>query len=111
MHAGIKKTMKSVNVAHILGGIVLLVVLKKFFSNEFVQSKWWLFVVLGLMIGAYHVSKYLKNTKRWIYLFHVLFVAPTIFSLGIYPVQAREILQLIACAMIAYHAAILAGVV
>ncbi len=103
--------MKSVSVAHIIGGVVLLVVLKKFYSETFVQSKWWLFALIGLMIGGYHMSKYLKNTKRWIYLFHALTVAPAIFLLGIYPQVSREVLQLIACAMIAYHAAILADVV
>ena len=103
--------MKTVNVAHIVGGFLLLVVLKKFYSEAFVQSKWWIFALIGLMIGGYHLSKYLKNTKRWIYLFHVLTVAPTIFMLGMYPQVARQVLQLIACAMIAYHAAILADIV
>lgn len=103
--------MKAVNVAHIIGGIVLLVLLSRtYFSNEFVQNYWWVFVLLGLGIGAYHASKFMKNTKRWIYLFHAAFVAPVILVLGLYPNIARQVLQLIACAMISYHAAILADI-
>ena len=103
--------MKSVSVAHIIGGIVLLVVLKTFFSEAFVQSKWWLFALIGLTVGLYHGMKFYEKPKRWIYLLHVLLVAPSIFFLGIYPRLAKEVLQLVACAMIAYHAAILADAV
>jgi hypothetical protein len=103
--------MKAVNVAHIIGGIVLLVLLSRtYFSNEFVQKYWWVFVLLGLGIGAYHASKFMENTKRWIYLFHAAFVAPVILVLGLYPNIARQVLQLVACAMISYHAAILADI-
>jgi hypothetical protein len=103
--------MKAVSVAHIIGGIVLLVLLSRsYFSNEFVQTYWWVFVLIGLGIAAYHASKFMKNTKRWIYLFHAAFVAPVILVLGIYPNIARQVLQLVACAMISYHAAILADI-
>jgi hypothetical protein len=103
--------MKVVSIAHIVGGAVLLAALHPtFFSQPFVEEKWWVFVVLGLAIGAYHASTFLKNTKRWIYLFHAAFVAPVILVLGIYPNVARQLLQLVASAMIAYHAAILADI-
>ena len=107
----LKKKMRAVSVAHIVGGAVLLTALHpKFYSEVFVEEKWWVFVLLGLIICGYHVSKYLKNTTRWIYLFHAAFVAPVILVLGIYPKVARQVLQLIASAMIAYHAAILADI-
>lgn len=103
--------MKAVSIAHIIGGIVLLVLLSRsYFSKEVVQTYWWVFVLLGLGIAMHHASKFMENTKRWIYLFHAAFVAPVILVLGIYPNVARQLLQLIACAMIAYHAAILADI-
>lgn len=100
-----------VSIGHILGGIVLLVVLKKYFSQDFVRDKWWLFALVGISIGLYHGMKYYEKPKRWIYLMHVLIVAPIIVLLGIYPGMAKEMLQLIACAMIAYHLAIVSNVV
>lgn len=103
--------MKIVSIAHIIGGIALLVILKKFYSEAFVQSKWWLFALIGLSIGLYHGMKFYEKPKRWIYLLHVLLVAPSIFFLGIYPRVSKEVLQLVAVSMIAYHAAILADVV
>ncbi len=103
--------MKTVSAVHIIGGVVLLFALKKFYSETFVQSKWWLFALIGLAIGLYHGSKFLKNPKRWIYLLHVLLVAPSIFFLGLYPRLAKEVLQLVACSMIAYHLAILSDMV
>ncbi len=103
--------MGAVSIAHIAGGAVLLAALHpKIYSQTFVEAWWWVFVVLGLVIGAYHASKFLKNTKRWIYLFHAALVAPVILVLGIYPQIARQLLQLVASAMIAYHAAILADI-
>ncbi len=102
---------KMVSVAHIVAGVVILFLLNpKTFSEDFVKTYSWAFVVLGLGIAAYHASKFMKNTKRWIYLFHALFVAPTIGLLGLYPNVAHQILQLVACAMISYHAAILADI-
>ncbi len=103
--------MKVVNIIHILGGIGLLVLLNpKFFSEEIVRKWGLLFFFMGLMIGAYHVVKYTRNPQRWIYLFHALVVAPTVLMLGFYPQTVRQMLQLIACAMIAYHTAIIAKV-
>lgn len=103
--------MKTVSIAHIVGGVVLLVALHpSVFSQPIVKEWWWVFVLLGLIIGAYHASKFLKNTKQWIYLFHAVGVAPVILILGLYPKLARQLLQLIACAMIAYHGAILADI-
>ncbi len=102
--------MKVVNIVHILGGIGLLVLLHpKIFSEEIVQKWGFLFFVMGLMIAAYHVVKFQRN-KRWIYLFHALIVAPTVAMIGFYPQTVRRMLQLVACAMIGYHAAIIAQV-
>jgi TRAP-type uncharacterized transport system fused permease subunit len=103
--------MAFVNVVHILGGLGLLVLLNpKYFSEEFVRRFKWVFAITGLAIAAYHVSKYNTNPARWIYLFHALFVAPVVIALGVYPKVARSMLQLIACAMIAFHTAIIAKI-
>lgn len=103
--------MKNVSAAHIIGGAVLLYLLNpNVYSQPFVEQWWWAFIVLGLSIGAYHASKYMENTNRWIYLFHAAFVAPVVIAMGVYPKVARQLLQLVASAMIAYHAAILADI-
>jgi hypothetical protein len=103
-----------VNVIHIIAGIVLLAALHKKFWKTSVEPKIdpyhrWAFA-LAIGIAAYHISKFVK-TKSWIYLFHAVFVAGTFGVIGWNLKIGRQVLQLLAIAMIAYHAAILVDVV
>jgi hypothetical protein len=102
-----------VSVIHIIAGLLILVALYK--KNwESVRARiepyhQWAFAI-AVGVAAYHISKFLK-TKRWIYLFHAIFVAGTFGVIGWNLKIGRQVLQLLATAMIAYHAAILADVV
>lgn len=103
-----------VNVIHIVAGIVLLVALHKKFWKSSVEPKIekyhrWAFAI-ALAIAAYHISKFVK-TKSWIYVFHAIVVAVAFGVLGWNLKIGRQVLQLLAVSMIAYHAAILADIV
>ena len=103
-----------VNVVHIVVGILLLVALHKKYWKSSVESKvepyHRLAFVVALGIAAYHISKYME-TKSWIYLFHAVVVAGAFAVVGWNLKIGRQVLQLLATAMIAYHAAILANIV
>jgi hypothetical protein len=115
-----------VSVAHIIAGIVLLVALHKKNWKTSVEPKIepyhrWAFA-LAIGIAAYHISKFIKTLHHgakgapapswaWIYLFHAVIVAGTFGVIGWNLKIGRQVLQLLATAMIAYHAAILADVV
>jgi hypothetical protein len=115
-----------VNVIHIVAGIVLLVALHKKFWMSSVEPKIepyhrWAYVI-ALAIAAYHISKFMKTLHHgakgapapswaWIYLFHAIFVAGAFGVIGWNLKIGRQVLQLLATAMIAYHAAILADIV
>jgi hypothetical protein len=106
-----RKKMKTVSVAHMVGGGILLFLLSsRVYSKEFAAKHAGVFVALGVLVGAFHAYTFSKNTRRWIYLFHALFVAPSIILFGLYPGVGRQLMQLVACAMIGYHAAILAQI-
>lgn len=104
----------TVQIAHIVAGILLLVVLHKKYWKSSVEPKvepyHRLAFVVALGVAAYHISKFMR-TKRWIYLFHALFVAGAFAVVGWNLKIGRQVLQLLATAMIAYHAAILSDIV
>ncbi len=99
---------KVVNIFHILGGVVIIALLKIFQDKtmDFVQKWKYIWLVMGLMICGYHLSKLIK-TKHWIYAWHAFFVAPVIMSLGFYSKTAVPMLKFVAISMIGYHLAIL----
>lgn len=96
-----------ISIAHVLVGLALLVWLNsKCFQPFTTMTMKSAVVAIGVGILIYHLYKY-HTTRRWIYLFHALIVAPTVMYFGLYPKDGRGKLQLVAVAMIAYHLAIL----
>ncbi len=95
---------KPINYFHIILGAVLLILLKKYKSK--VTNFKYIFATIGALIAMYHASKYF-STHAWIYLWHVFIVAPSILLLGFYPQVFVGVLQILACAMIGYHTAII----
>lgn len=99
-----------ISIAHIVVGLALLMWLQSTRFQPFQSNVHkGLIVAVGVGILLYHLNKY-HSTQRWIYLFHVLVVAPTVIYFGLYPQDGRGKLQLIAVSMIAYHLAILLNV-
>ena len=99
---------KTVNIVHILVGVAIIALLKiyKDTSVPFIEKWKYVWLVMGLMICGYHVSKLIK-TKHWIYAWHAFFVAPVIMLLGFYPNTAVPMFKFVAISMIGYHLAIL----
>lgn len=96
-----------INIFHIILGTIILVLLKIYDQQtreSFLISYKNVFLFIGLMICVYHANKFKESEyKKWIYVWHFLFVAPTIMLLGFYPTQTMQILTLIATSMISYH--------
>jgi hypothetical protein len=99
---------KTVNIVHILAGATFLALFKiyKDTSVPFIEKWKYAWLVMGLMICGYHISKLIK-TKHWIYAWHAFFVAPVIMSMGFYSKTGVPMFKFVALSMIAYHLAIL----
>lgn len=99
---------KTVNIVHILVGVAIIALLKIYKDTSVpVIEKWkYVWLVMGLMIFGYHISKLVKS-KHWIYAWHAFFVAPVIMLLGFYSKTTIPMFKFVAISMIGYHLAIL----
>jgi hypothetical protein len=99
---------KTVNIVHILVGIIFIALLKYFndTSVSFIEKWKYVWLVMGLMIFGYHLEHFIKS-KHWIYAWHAFFVAPVIMSLGFYTKTSIPMFKFVAISMIGYHLAIL----